>query len=324
MDVLITGGAGFIGSHVADLCISRGDRVTVVDDLSTGRIENIAHLLANPRFRYVAGNVTDAVAMRKLVGACDGVYHLAAAIGMRYVVASPLNTLKTNVFGTEVILEAASLLGKRVLFTSTSDVYGLNEHKPSAETDLCVLGGTSKSRWSYAYSKAAGEALAMAYHSERKLPVTIARLFNTIGPRQSGQYGMVVPTFVRQALTGESLTVHGDGTQTRCFIDVRRVADALVKLLNHPRAAGEIVNLGSASEISIGDLAHRIIKRTKSASRVAFVSHNAVYERGFDEIKRRLPDISKARALIGFDPATNLDGVLDELIADWTPAQVAV
>lgn len=324
MNVMITGGAGFIGSHLADACLERGDSVAVLDDLSTGRLENIAHLMTRPRFRYHVGSINDAALVRNMISQCDVVYHAAAAIGMRLVVGSPLHTFKANVMGTDVLLEAAAARGKRVVFTSTSEVYGLNEHKPSGEGDLCVLGMTDKNRWSYAYSKAAGEVLAMAYHSERGLPVTIARLFNTVGPRQTGRYGMVIPTFVRQALAGEALTVHGDGLQTRCFVDVREIVRGLIALAEHRGAVGEIVNLGNDREIAIGDLARRVVHLTKSPSKLAFVSHEMAYEPGFDEIKRRVPDISKARALIGFNPQTPLDAILESVILEQKRESIAV
>lgn len=324
MNVLITGGAGFIGSHLADACIGRGDTVTVLDDLSTGRLENIAHLLEDGRFRFVRGSIMDVALVHELVGACDVVYHIAAALGMRLVVASPLRTFETNLLGSGVVFEAAAALGKRVLFTSTSECYGLNERKPSVETDLCVLGETHKNRWSYAYAKAGGEVLAMAYHAERNLPVTIVRLFNTVGPRQTGRYGMVIPTFVRQALGGEPLTVHGDGWQSRCFSDVYEIVPALCALAEHPAAVGEIFNLGNDREVHIGDLARRVIDLTGSKSAMAFVSHDRVYEPGFDEIKRRIPDITKARTLIGFNPQTPLDTILERVIAEHRKKVVAV
>jgi UDP-glucose 4-epimerase len=324
MNVLVTGGAGFIGSHLADACLGRGDTVTVLDDLSTGRLENIAHLLENKNFRFVRGSIMDAALVRGLVAACDVVFHIAAALGMRLVVASPLRTFETNVLGSGVVFETAAALGKRVLFTSTSECYGLNERKPSAETDLCVLGETHKSRWSYAYAKAGAEVLAMAYHAERNLPVTIVRLFNTVGPRQTGQYGMVIPTFVRQALVGEPLTVHGDGWQSRCFGDVYEIVPALCALADHPGAAGAIFNLGNDREVRIGDLARRVIELTGSKSTVAFVSHDRAYEPGFDEIKRRVPDITKARTLIGFNPQTQLDTILERVIAEQRQKVVAV
>lgn len=324
MNVLITGGAGFVGSHLADVCMDRGDAVTVLDDLSTGRLENIAHLLERERFRFVQGSIMDAPLVSELVSACDVVYHFAAALGMRIVLASPLRTFETNLLGTGIVLEAAAAHGKRVLFTSTSECYGLNECKPSSETDLCVLGETPKNRWSYAYSKAGGEVLALAYHAERNLPVTIVRLFNTVGPRQTGRYGMVIPTFVRQALAGEPLTVHGDGLQSRCFVDVREIVPALVDLANHPGANGEIFNLGSDREIRIGDLARRVIELTGSRSTMAFLSHESAYEPGFDEIKRRVPDITKARTLIGFDPQIDLDAILQSVIAEQQQRALAV
>lgn len=316
MKVLITGGAGFIGSHLADACIRHGNTVCVLDDMSSGRDANIAHLATDPNFRLVEGNVTDESLVARLVKDCDQVYHLAAAIGMRLVLERPLRTFETNVRGTEVVFAQAAAAGKPVLFTSTSEVYGLNEHKPSREGDLIVLGDTTKRRWNYAYTKAAGEVLAMAYHGERNMPVAIVRLFNTVGTRQSGRYGMVIPTFVRQALAGEPLTVHGDGSQTRCFGDVTEVAEALVAVMNQPKARGQIINIGTNNEISIRELALRIKGLTNSPSELVYVSHELAYEHEFEEIKRRIPDISLARQCIGFNPRTGIDAILHGVIAE--------
>jgi UDP-glucose 4-epimerase len=316
MKVLITGGAGFIGSHLADACIDEGDSVVALDDLSTGKVDNIAHLLGDPRFRFIEGSITDPHAVERAVAECEAVYHVAAAVGMRLIVSSPLHTFRTNVGGTQIVLEAAASQSRRVLVISTSELYGLNERRPVSESDLCVLGLTEKRRWNYAYTKAAAEVLAMAYHQDRGLPVVVTRLFNTVGPRQSGRYGMVIPTFVTQALSGEPLTVHGDGTQTRCFGDVQEIVRGLTALMRHPDAAGEIFNLGCDREISIGDLAHRVLALTNSTSRIEYVAHDDVYGPGFDEIMRRRPSIDKARALIGFDPQTGIDEILHGVIAE--------
>lgn len=318
MNILITGGAGFIGSHVADTCIAGGDSVTVLDDFSTGRLENIAHLLGHERFRFVEGSILNADLVDQLVEKADEVYHIAAALGMRRVVGIPLETYRINVNGTETVMTAAALRRKRVLFTSTSEVYGLNEHRPTSEEDLTVLGMTHKPRWTYAYSKACAEVLAFAYHHEMDLPVTVVRLFNTVGPRQTGRYGMVIPTFVRQALSGEPLTVHGDGLQTRCFGDVQEIAVALTGLMHSPRAIGEVFNVGNYRELSILSLAHRVIELTGSSSPIVHVSHDQVYGAGFDEIQRRVPDIRKLQALTGFDPQSAIDDILHKVIAEQT------
>lgn len=324
MKVLITGGAGFIGSHLADACIERGDSVVVLDDLSTGRVENIAHLLSEPRFRYVVGSITDAALVSRIMEECDAVYHVAAAVGMRLVIASPLHTFTTNVGGTEVVLNAAAARKKRVLLVSTSELYGLCEHRPTSERQHSILGLTSKPRWNYAYTKAACEVLAMAYHQEQNLPVVIARLFNTVGARQTGRYGMVIPTFVGQALAGKPLTVHGDGTQTRCFADVHEVVRGLIDLMNHPEAAGEIFNVGSDREISIRHLAERVLDLTNSNSGILYVPHEQVYGSGFDEIMRRVPDIGKIRSLTGFNAGTEIDDILGSVIAERKQRLVAI
>lgn len=316
MKVLITGGAGFIGSYLAEACIRRGDAVCALDDMSTGREANVAHLAANPNFQLIQGSVTDESLVARLVNDCDQVYHLAAAIGMRLVLERPLRTFETNVRGTEVVFAQAAAAGKSVLFTSTSEMYGLNEHKPSREGDHIVLGDTTKRRWNYAYTKAAGEVLAMAYHAEQNMPVAIVRLFNTVGPRQTGRYGMVIPTFVRQALAGEPLTVHGDGSQTRCFADVTEVAEALIAAMNEPKARGQILNIGTNDEITIRDLALRVKGLTNSSSELVYMSHELAYEHEFDEIKRRIPDISFARQCIGFNPRIGIDAILQGVIAE--------
>jgi UDP-glucose 4-epimerase len=316
MKVLITGGAGFIGSHLADACMEEGDSVVVLDDLSTGKVDNIAHLLGNPKFRFIEGSITDPAAVERAVADCDAVYHVAAAVGMRLVVSSPLHTFRTNVGGTQIVLDAAAAHERRVLVISTSELYGLNERRPVTEEDLCVLGLTEKRRWNYAYTKAAAEVLAMAYHQDRGLPVVIARLFNTVGPRQSGRYGMVIPTFVTQALSGEPLTVHGDGSQTRCFGDVHEIVRGLAALMRHPGSSGQIFNLGCDREISILELAQRVLALTSSPSRIEFVAHDDVYGPGFDEIMRRRPSTAKARALIAFNPQTDIDEILHGVIAE--------
>lgn len=316
MRVLITGGAGFIGSHLADACIQRGDTVCVLDDLSTGRKENIAVHVENPRFRFVDGSVTDEALVAQLTAECDGIYHMAAAVGMRLVLEHPLRTIETNVRGTEIVLAQAAAEKKKVLFASTSEIYGLNEHKPSREGDLSVLGDTTKRRWSYAYTKAIGEVLAIAYFRERDLPVATVRLFNTVGSRQSGRYGMVIPTFVGQALSGAPLTVHGDGSQSRCFADVKEVVEALIAVMNHPKTNGRVLNIGTNEEITIRSLAERVKALTNSTSELIYTPHDVAYEPEFDEVKRRVPDISLAKQLIGFDPKIGIDTILGNVIAE--------
>lgn len=324
MNVLITGGAGFIGSHVADACIAGEDNVTVLDDLSTGRIENIAHLLPHDRFRFVHGSILDPSLVRRLVDDSDEIYHMAAALGMRRVVGIPLQTYKTNVQGSDVVFAAATARRKRVLFTSTSEVYGLNDQRPTSEQDLTVLGLTEKPRWTYAYSKASAEVLGFAYYAQEHLPLTVVRLFNTVGPRQTGRYGMVVPTFVGQALNGEPLTVHGDGLQTRCFGDVREIAAALTSLMHDKRSVGQVFNVGNNRELSIRSLAERVIALTGSRSQIVYVPHDEVYGAGFDEIPRRIPDITKVNHLIGFTPSSGIDDILHSVIAERKEKALAV
>lgn len=314
MRVLITGGAGFIGSHLADVYLARGDEVHVLDDLSTGSIYNIDVLKDNPDFHYTIDRVQNAAVTAELVDRVDVVLHLAAAVGVRLIVDSPVNTIENNLRSTEIVLAAAAKKGKRVLFPSTSEVYGLSPDIPFREDGHLVLGTTTKSRWSYACAKMMDEFLAQAYWRERHLPVTIVRLFNTVGPRQTGHYGMVVPTLVRQALTNQPITVFGDGTQTRCFGFVKDVVGALVALMDHPDTAGQTYNVGSTDEISILDLAKRIQALTGSTSKIVFVPYDEAYEPGFEDMPRRVPDTSKIRELIGYKPTTTIDEILESVI----------
>jgi UDP-glucose 4-epimerase len=315
MRVSITGGAGFIGSHLAEVLLDRGDEVFILDDLSTGSIANIRHLRTNPRFHYTIESVHHAASVAELVDQCDVVFHLAAAVGVRLIVESPVRTIETNVHGTEVVLAQANKKKKKVLLASTSEVYGLSEQVPFREDGNLVLGPTSKGRWSYACSKAIDEFLALAYWRERKLPTVIARLFNTVGPRQTGQYGMVVPTFVKQALTGRPITIFGDGTQSRCFTDVTDVTAALVKLMDHPGAVGEVFNIGSNQEVTIYALAERVRTLTGSDSEIVRVPYERAYGEGFEDMPRRVPDISKIASLIGYRPTRSLDQILESVIA---------
>src|SRR6516225_9350041 len=278
MRILITGGAGFIGSHLADAYLGRGDEVFVLDDLSTGSIDNIRHLRANPRFHYTIESVHHAPTVAELVDQCDVVFHLAAAVGVRLIVESPVRTIETNVHGTEVVLAQANKKKKKVLIASTSEVYGLSEQVPFREDGPLVLGATTKGRWSYACSKALDEFLALAYWREKKLPVIIARLFNTVGPRQTGRYGMVIPTFVKQALAGRPITVHGDGTQSRCFGYVGDVVGALIKLMDHPAAVGEVFNIGSNEEVTIAEVARTVKAAANSSSEIVFIPYGEAYE----------------------------------------------
>ena len=315
MKVLITGGSGFIGSHLSDAYIARGDEVFVIDDLSTGSIENIQHLKSHPRFHYTVDTVQNLPVIAELVDTSDIVVHLAAAVGVKLIVESPVRTIETNVRGTEVVLAAANKKKKPVLVASTSEVYGLSTDVPFREEGNLVMGATRKGRWSYACSKALDEFLALAYWREKKLPTVVVRLFNTVGPRQTGQYGMVVPTFVKQALSGRPITVYGSGEQTRCFGYVGDVVKALVKLMERPEAVGEVFNIGSSEEVSIKALAERVKELTGSQSEIVYVPYDEAYEEGFEDMPRRVPDTSKLNALIGFRPETTLDGILREVIA---------
>ncbi|MGH9321340.1 MAG: GDP-mannose 4,6-dehydratase [Vicinamibacteria bacterium] len=314
MKVLITGGAGFIGSHLAEALLARGDEVAVLDDLSTGSIENIEHLKGAKGFRYTIDTVMNEPVTAELVDRVDTVVHLAAAVGVRLIVESPVHTIETNVHGTEAILKLANKKKKRVLVASTSEVYGKSDDFPFREDADLVMGPTSKGRWSYACSKAIDEFLALAYYKEKKLPVVVVRLFNTVGPRQTGRYGMVIPSFVRQALAGQALTVHGDGSQRRCFTDVSDVVRALIGLMDHEDAAGEVFNIGSQQEISILDLAKKVKEMTGSASEIVFVPYEKAYEEGFEDMPRRVPDIGKVAKLIGYEPTVGLDKILERVI----------
>ena len=311
---MITGGAGFIGSHLADAYLKRGDEVYAIDDLSTGSIENIQHLKANPRFHYTIDSVHNHPALAELVDQCDVIFHLAAAVGVKLIVESPVRTIETNVRGTEVVLALANKKKKKVLVASTSEVYGLSDQVPFREDGNLVMGATTKGRWSYACSKAIDEFLALAYWREKKLPTIVVRLFNTVGPRQTGQYGMVIPTFVKQALAGRPLTVYGDGKQTRCFGYVGDVVGALIKLMDNPASVGQVFNIGSNEEVTILELAERVKELTSSESEITFVPYDEAYEEGFEDMPRRVPDISKINAHVGFQPEMKLDGILQSVI----------
>ncbi len=314
MHVLITGGAGFVGSHLSDALLARGDRVHVLDDLSTGSIANIAHLKGQPGFAYTIDSVTNEHLLAELIDQCDVVVHLAAAVGVKLIVEQPVYTIETNVHGTEVVLKHANKKKKLVVIASTSEVYGKSATVPFREDADLVLGPSEKHRWAYACSKLIDEFLALAYWKERKLPVIILRLFNTVGPRQTGQYGMVIPNFVRQALAGQPITVFGDGTQSRSFTYVGDVVRAMVALIDEPRAIGQVFNIGNGREISIGNLAERVRTLAGSSSEIVRIPYDQAYEAGFEDMPRRVPDISKVRALVGYEPTVELDEILARVI----------
>jgi UDP-glucose 4-epimerase len=314
MKVLITGGAGFIGSHLAEAHLKRGDEVYIIDDLSTGSMDNIAGIKGLSNFHYYLDSVTSHHLMAELVDLCDAVYHLAASVGVRLIVESPVKTIETNVRGTEAVLQHAAKKRKRVLITSTSEVYGKRDRVPFSEDDDLVMGATNKGRWSYACSKAIDEFLAVAYWKEKKVPTVIARLFNTVGPRQTGRYGMVIPNFVRQALKGEDITVYGDGSQSRCFAHVSDVVGALMRLIESQKAVGEIYNIGNNREVTILELAEKVKSLTASDSRIVFVPYDQAYEEGFEDMLRRVPDISKIHKLIDYQPSLDLDEILESVI----------
>ncbi len=315
MRVLLTGGAGFIGSHLAEVLLAQGHSVSVIDDLSTGAMDNIVHLKGRQGFEYVIDTVMNEGLMAELVDRCDVVFHLAAAVGVKLIVEAPVRTIETNVHGTEIVLTHASKKNKLVVVFSTSEVYGKSTDVPFHEDADLVMGPTFKHRWAYACSKAIDEFLALAYYRERKLPVIIVRLFNTVGPRQTGRYGMVIPTFVRQALAGQPITVYGDGTQTRSFTYVGDVVGALAKLIEAPGAVGQVFNIGNTEEISIRALAERIRSMTGSRSEIVLIPYEEAYEAGFEDMPRRVPALGKIRALIGYEPTVQLDEILQRVVA---------
>ena len=315
MEALLTGGAGFVGSHLAETLLDQGHGVQVLDDLSTGSIDNIRHLKDRPGFDYLVDTIMNERLTAELIDRCDVVFHLAAAVGVRLIVEEPVRTIETNVQGTEVVLKHASKKKKLVVIFSTSEVYGKSTAVPFSEDADLVMGPTPKHRWAYACSKALDEFLALAYWKERKLPVIIVRLFNTVGPRQTGRYGMVIPNFVRLALTGAPIAVYGDGQQRRAFGYVGDVVGALIKLAQEPRAVGEVFNIGNPEEISILDLAHRVKALTNSTSDIVFIPYEQAYEDGFEDMPRRVPDLAKVQQLIGYTPAVELDEILHRVIA---------
>lgn len=314
MRVLITGGAGFIGSYLAERHLERGDEVYIIDDLSTGSMENILAIKDHPKFHYYLDSVTNEQLAAELVDLCDEIYHLAAAVGVKLIVESPVRTIETNIRGTDVILRHAAKKKKRVLITSTSEVYGKQTTVPFREDFDLVMGPTNTGRWSYACSKAIDEFLAIAYWKERQIPTVVVRLFNTVGPKQTGRYGMVIPNFVRQALRNEDITVFGDGSQTRCFVHVDDVVGALMAVIAHPDANGEVYNIGNSEEVTILQLAEKIRAMTGSSSKIVMVPYEKAYEPGFEDMLRRQPDLSKIRGLIGYEPTRHLDDILRSII----------
>jgi len=314
MHVLITGGAGFIGSHLTEKLLSLDHHVTCIDDLSTGSLENLSAIREHPNLFFYAETVFNRRLMSDLIDGADVVFHLAAAVGVKRIVDFPVQTIETNVEGTEIVLEAAAKNRKRVFLASTSEVYGKSTKIPFAETDDLVLGSTYNSRWAYACSKAMDEFLAVAYFRERQLPVTIMRFFNTVGPRQTGRYGMVLPTFVRQALLNEPVTVYGTGAQSRCFGHVADIVEGLLLLLDCDRAPGEIFNLGNTEEVSIEDLARRVITACESTSEIVHIPYSEAYGPGFEDMLRRVPDISKAREWLGYKPCYSLDAIIRSVV----------
>jgi UDP-glucose 4-epimerase len=315
MRYLITGGAGFIGSHLAERLLDRGDRVVLLDNLSTGSVDNIRHLKSSSRMQYHLDNIENRQLLAELVDDADIVVHLAAAVGVKLIVESPVRTIETNVNGTQLILEAACKKKKLVLTASTSEVYGKNTNVPFHEDADLVLGPTTKGRWSYAASKALDEFLALSYWKEKKLPVIVVRLFNTVGPRQTGRYGMVVPNFVKSALDNSTISIYGSGKQSRCFCDVRDTVEGLIRLMDAGRAVGEVVNVGNTEEITIEELAHRVREQTHSSSAVEYIPYDRAYEPGFEDMMRRVPSVDKLEALTGFRPRTPLNEIIDRVAA---------
>jgi nucleoside-diphosphate-sugar epimerase len=324
MRVLITGGAGFIGSHLAEALLEQGHNVVVLDNLSTGRIENIAHLSGSPRFSYTIDSVTNEHVVADLMDQSDITFHLAAALGVRLVVSAPVHTIETNVHGTETVLRQAARHRNLVVVASTSEVYGKSTVFPFREDADLVLGPPTKTRWGYAASKLIDEFMALAYWKERQVPVIVVRFFNTVGPRQSDRYGMVIPNFVRQALAGQPLTVHGDGLQTRSFTWVGDVVSALLALVQEPRSVGEVFNIGNGAEVSIRDLADKVRRLTNSDSPIHFVPYHEVFGHNFEDMSRRVPDISKIQRLIGYRPTVHLHEILEHVIKYWDSQSAAV
>jgi UDP-glucose 4-epimerase len=314
MHALITGGAGFIGSHLAEALLARGDTVSIIDNLSTGRFSNIEHLASHPRFRFAIDSITNEVVMDRLASECDVIFHLAAAVGVKLIVENPVHVIETNILGTHAVLKLANRYRRKVLIASTSEIYGKSDKVPFSEDDDRVEGPTTRSRWSYATSKAVDEFLALAYHKQTGLPAVIFRLFNTVGPRQTGQYGMVVPRFVRQALRDEPITVYGDGQQSRCFADVSDAVRAILLLADCHDAVGQVFNVGNDRETTILGLAQKVHELAGSSSEIVFIPYEQAYEAGFEDMHRRVPDLSKIRRFVGYTPQVALDETLRQII----------
>lgn len=325
---LITGGAGFIGSHLAESLLAKGYRVTIIDNLSTGCIENIAHLTENPGFHFAVDDITNDVVMDRLVSECDVIFHMAAAVGVQLIVNDPIHVIETNILGTHAVLKAANRYRKKVLIASTSEIYGKSENVPFQEDDDRLLGPTTKSRWSYSASKAVDEFLGLAYHQQLGLPLVIFRLFNTVGPRQTGQYGMVVPRFAKQAVEGDPITVYGDGEQTRCFVDVRDTVRAIIGLSESPQAIGQVFNIGSTDEISILELAKRVLqsanRTTDVDDAITFVPYEMAYETDFEDMRRRVPDTTRIHNVLGWKPEITLDVTIRDIVAGLRERQAVV
>lgn len=316
MKVLITGGAGFVGSHLADKLIGDGHEITVIDDLSTGRYSNVEHLEENPRFRLIIDTVLNTGLMEELIREADRVYHMASAVGVRLIMEQPVKTIETIFHGTDVVLGRCAKFRKRVLIPSTSEVYGKGVSVPFKEEDDLLTGATDKHRWAYACAKTLDEFLALAHYKETRLPVVVVRLFNTVGPRQTGQYGMVVPRFVKAALKNEPIEVHGDGTQSRCFGHVLDIVNGLTTVLETPACFGQVINFGSDAEVSINDLAKRAIALTASTSEIRYVPYEEVYGEGFEDMRRRVPALDKAKRLVGYQPTRTLDDIINDVAAE--------
>ncbi len=314
MKSLITGGAGFIGSHFAEELLNQGDDVYIIDDLSTGSIENIEHLKKENKFQYFIDSISNKQLMAELIDKCDVIYHLAAAVGVKLIVESPVRTIETNITGTEIVLKLANKKKKTVIIASSSEVYGKSNNFPYEEGDDLVLGPTYKGRWSYACSKAIDEFLALAYYKEKKLPIIIIRLFNTVGPRQTDAYGMVVPSFVKQALLDHSITVYGDGQQSRCFTHVKDIVGGIIKLSHQPDAIGRVFNIGNTEEITIENLAKLVKTITKSHSKIVHIPYDEAYEEGFEDMRRRVPDISRIQKLTGYKPTYDVKEIVKSVV----------
>jgi UDP-glucose 4-epimerase len=312
--ILITGGAGFIGSYLSEAYVERGEEVWVIDDLSTGSLENVAPLMHHPRFHFVNDTILNREVLLELTGTCDVIVHLAAAVGVRLIIEEPLKSIHTNVAGTELVLEMANKFRKKIFIASTSEVYGRNSKVPLNEDDQRIYGSTVLARWSYAATKAMDEFLALAYYRTKQLPIIIARLFNTVGPRQTGRYGMVIPRFVGQALRNDPITVYGDGSQTRTFTYVGDVAQGIVSLIDEPRAVGDIFNIGGEEEITIKDLASKVKAVTGSSSRIEYIPYSEAYQEGFEDMERRVPDISKIQTLVGYRNTRDTDAILAKVV----------